>query len=547
MTKSKFFHVKNEMLAANFLANFIGVFFVNRVMSVTEIPVPESAAPIIHRVDMIFNPFAFLFVGIMTLYYERPIRQYLNAWFNQTPIPIDLESKARQKVLNEPYVLMLLDISMWFLAAIIFSITYWILDAGSYFIQRSLITALTNGLVTVTLAFFLLEHVLQKRLAPYFFPNGGLSMIPRTLRIRIRTRLIALLFACNLIPLASIINLNCRLVANQSNLATTLQDLQIATMTNAFLFMGLGTCVTMLVSWNLTHPFKEIIQTLRMVRNGRFDKKIQVTSNDEIGYTGDVINEMTEGLIERDRMQQSLNLAKEVQQNLLPKTDLKVNGFDIAGKSVYCDETGGDYYDFMVIGAPAEQKIGIAVGDVSGHGISSALLMASARAFLRQRSALPGSVSQVMSDVNRQLCRDVVESGSFMTLFYMAIDMSGRSIRWVRAGHDPAMIYDMETDSFNELGGRGLALGVHKNFEYEEYERQITPGQIVLVGTDGIWELNNEANEMFGKDRVRDIIRADRSTTAKEILASITDSLNRFRGSRQPADDITMVVIKVQE
>ncbi len=442
---------------------------------------------------------------------------------------------------------MLLDISMWFLAAIIFSITYWILDAGSYFIQRSLITALTNGLVTVTLAFFLLEHVLQKRLAPYFFPNGGLSMIPRTLRIRIRTRLIALLFACNLIPLASIINLNCRLVANQSNLATTLQDLQIATMTNAFLFMGLGTCVTMLVSWNLTHPFKEIIQTLRMVRNGRFDKKIQVTSNDEIGYTGDVINEMTEGLIERDRMQQSLNLAKEVQQNLLPKTDLKVNGFDIAGKSVYCDETGGDYYDFMVIGAPAEQKIGIAVGDVSGHGISSALLMASARAFLRQRSALPGSVSQVMSDVNRQLCRDVVESGSFMTLFYMAIDMSGRSIRWVRAGHDPAMIYDMETDSFNELGGRGLALGVHKNFEYEEYERQITPGQIVLVGTDGIWELNNEANEMFGKDRVRDIIRADRSTTAKEILASITDSLNRFSGSRQPADDITMVVIKVQE
>ena len=547
MTKSKFFHVKNEMLAANFLANFIGVFFVNRVMSLTEIPVPESAAPIIHRVDMIFNPFAFLFVGIMTLYYERPIRQYFNARFNQTPIPTDLESKARQKVLNEPYVLMLLDISMWFLAAIIFSITYWILDAGSYFIQRSLITALTNGLVTVTLAFFLLEHVLQKRLAPYFFPNGGLSMIPRTLRIRIRTRLIALLFACNLIPLASIINLNCRLVANQSNLATTLQDLQIATMTNAFLFMGLGTCVTMLVSWNLTHPFKEIIQTLRMVRNGRFDKKIQVTSNDEIGYTGDVINEMTEGLIERDRMQQSLNLAKEVQQNLLPKTDLKVNGFDIAGKSVYCDETGGDYYDFMVIGAPAEQKIGIAVGDVSGHGISSALLMASARAFLRQRSALPGSVSQVMSDVNRQLCRDAVDSGSFMTLFYMAIDMSGRSIRWVRAGHDPAMIYDMETDSFNELGGRGLALGVHKNFEYEEYERQITPGQIVLVGTDGIWELNNEANEMFGKDRVRDIIRADRSTTAKEILASITDSLNRFRGSRQPADDITMVVIKVQE
>ena len=96
-----------------------------------------------------------------------------------------------------------------------------------------------------------------------------------------------------------------------------------------------------LVSRNLALPFGEIIQTFRGVRNGRFDKKVQVTTNDEIGYTGDVINEMTEGLIEREKMQQSLNLAREVQQNLLPKRNLKVNGFDIAGKSIYCDETGG--------------------------------------------------------------------------------------------------------------------------------------------------------------------------------------------------------------
>ncbi|MFC1880221.1 SpoIIE family protein phosphatase [Thermodesulfobacteriota bacterium] len=87
--------------------------------------------------------------------------------------------------------------------------------------------------------------------------------------------------------------------------------------------------------------FRDIIQTLGRIRNGRFDKRVQVFSNDEIGYTGDAINEMTKGLIERERMQLSLNLAKEVQQNLLPKSNLKVNGFDIAGKSVYCDETGG--------------------------------------------------------------------------------------------------------------------------------------------------------------------------------------------------------------
>ena len=138
------------------------------------------------------------------------------------------------------------------------------------------------------------------------------------------------------------------------------------------------------------------------------------------GTPVNVINEMTEGLIERERMQQSLNLAKEVQQNLLPKSNLKFNGFDIAGKSVYCDETGGDYYDFISIQDADEQKIGVAIGDVSGHGISSALLMATVRSSLRQRASLPGSIANIISDVNRQLVQDVEDSGQFMTMFFFS-------------------------------------------------------------------------------------------------------------------------------
>jgi hypothetical protein len=200
--------------------------------------------------------------------------------------------------------------------------------------------------VTVTdtifapLAFFLLEHISQKRLAPHFFPDGGLTAIPKTLRIRIRTRLVALLFACNLIPLLTILHLFHRISLKYSDPALAIQQLRPVIYTNTFIFIGFGICLTMLVGRNLTIPFKEIIITLRGVRNGRFDKKVQVTSNDEIGYTGDVINEMTTGLKERERMQQALDLAKEVQQNLLPKSNLKVDGIDIAGKSVYCDETG---------------------------------------------------------------------------------------------------------------------------------------------------------------------------------------------------------------
>jgi sigma-B regulation protein RsbU (phosphoserine phosphatase) len=140
---------------------------------------------------------------------------------------------------------------------------------------------------------------------------------------------------------------------------------------------------------------------------------VQVLSNDEIGYTGDAINAMTKGLIEREKMQLSLNLAKEVQQNLLPNGNLNVDGFDIAGKSVYCDETGGDYYDFIIIDDTDEPKICVAIGDVSGHGIPSALLMAAVRSSLRQRTSLPGSTAEIISDVNRQLVKEVEDSGQF--------------------------------------------------------------------------------------------------------------------------------------
>ena len=192
-----------------------------------------------------------------------------------------------------------------------------------------------------------------------------------------------------------------------------------------------------------------------------------MTSNDEIGYTGDTINEMTQGLMERDRIQQSLSLAKEIQQNLVPRKNVKINGLDMAGRSVYCDETGGDYYDFIPMAGNGDPKTGVAIGDVSGHGISSALLMATVRASLRQRASLPGGIAEMISDVNFQLAKDVEYSGDFMTLFFLVIDTLRGQLEWVRAGHDPAVIYTPETDSFQELKGAGMALGVKADWHYD--------------------------------------------------------------------------------
>ena len=247
------------------------------------------------------------------------------------------------------------------------------------------------------------------------------------------------------------------------------------------------------------------------------------------------------------RVRHSLSLAMEVQQNLLPDADPKIDGLDIAGKSIYCDETGGDYYDFLKPVDAQKGQIGIVVGDVSEHGIPSALLMATARAIIRQRTSSPGSLSEIVSDVNRELARDVEDSGRFMTLFYAVLDSKAGSIRWVSAGHEPAIIYDPNTDAFIELTeASGFPLGIMEDAEFEEARRDIAAGQIIVSATDGIIEARNPKDDMFGRERLYDTIRKNVSGSAQDILNAILNTLNRFKAGTQSEDDITLVVIKIE-
>lgn len=249
---------------------------------------------------------------------------------------------------------------------------------------------------------------------------------------------------------------------------------------------------------------------------------------------------------EHRRVQHSLSLAMEVQQNLLPKSDPNIAGLDIAGRSVYCDETGGDYYDFLKIDGPGDGHIGVVVGDVSDHGIPSALLMATVRAQIRQRCSSHGNIEQVVADVNRQLTQDVKDSGRFMTLFYMEINRPNRIISWVDAGHDPAILYDPNTGKVDELNGAGnLALGVMEGAKFKEATRDIAPGQIIVIATDGIWEARNPNGEMFGKDELYKIIHQNASATANEIQRAVFESIRRFRKDAKLEDDMTLVVIKI--
>ena len=299
-----------------------------------------------------------------------------------------------------------------------------------------------------------------------------------------------------------------------------------------------------LVTGRTVSSIKDVSSAAESITQGDYSTFLQVKSQDEVGQLRQNFNTMVSQLQERMKLKEEMNLAMEVQQSLLPRKAPEVAGFDIFGKSVYCDETGGDYYDFFEF--PELGLMGVAVGDVAGHGIAPALLMTTVRALLRSRVLMqPENMADAITDVNRFLCIDTSETGNFMTLFFLLLDSGNGEVRWVRAGHEPAIVYDLSTDSFSDLYGDGIALGVDETWSFEENRQELwSNSQVLLIGTDGIWESENPQGEAFGKKRLREIIREHKYQSSQEIVHAITEGLANHRQTAPQQDDITMVVIK---
>lgn len=299
-------------------------------------------------------------------------------------------------------------------------------------------------------------------------------------------------------------------------------------------------------SRGFTRTMYALAEAAGRLSRGDFSVRLHLRTGDERDQVVQAFNDMVPKLEDYLRMHESLQLATEVQQNLLPKTEPSLPGLDIAGVSHYCDETGGDYYDYLEISKDPLGAAAVVVGDVSGHGAHAALLMASARAALRLRASLPGGAAEIIADVNRQFTADVDGSGAFMTLFYLAIDSTRAAVRWVRAGHDPAILFDPHSGRFEEFGGQGLPLGIDEDAVFEERERRnLASGGIIFIGTDGIWETAGPDGRLFGKDALRDLIRATCERSARDITKAVVQALDAHRGGLKPSDDITMVVIKL--
>jgi sigma-B regulation protein RsbU (phosphoserine phosphatase) len=544
------------LYARNYTANIFGNFTIILLNRFTPLDVLKDWQDFIwQQGGILLIPFFMLTVyataGLMQFFIQRPISLALAQLESGKGIDGNIMRKAKHRLLNLHVILAAANLMLWFFFTLcLIGAIYFVMEMNLVTCAYIFFRGIIIGLIAAFLAFFLMDHFCRKNLVPILFPEGRLADLEGTIKISIIRRIRILYGAGTGAPMLMLIGTLGLVLWEIDDTAVTAsafgKDVFVFIVVLYTIFVAIALSLNFMVGRSILNPITEMMKVLRKVQRGNFHRKVKVVSNDELGRLGDGINEMTQGLLERDRMRESLNLAKEVQHALLPQAPPEITGLDMAAHINYCDETGGDYYDFFYNHDTDPKKISILIGDVSGHGVPSALLMASARAFFRQRLALPGSISQVVSDVNRQLAIDVRESGAFMTLFYLTIDLNNSRLNWVRAGHDPVILYDSGSGRFEKLRGSGLALGVDDKHIYKEYKKEgLTQGQILVLGTDGIWEAQNSRGDYFGKDPLFRIIRQYADIDAKGLLTTCLFSLEKFRGDAPPEDDATLIVVKV--
>jgi phosphoserine phosphatase RsbU/P len=309
------------------------------------------------------------------------------------------------------------------------------------------------------------------------------------------------------------------------------------------LLIILVTLCGLMFSRRVIQKIEAIAKAARKLAGVDFSAKTGIVSNDEFGEIGEIFDGIGPKLKDHYRMLQSISVAMEIQQRLLPSIPPQSPGFDIQAMTLYSDETGGDYFDYLCSGT--NQKLCLVVEDVSDHGLPSAILMASVRGMLRLRAAMPGTLEEMVSDVNRQYARDVEAEGRFMTLFMARIDRENQLLEWIRAGHDPGILYDVEEASFTDLKGQGTALGISADLTFTHQSLPIRSGQVICLFTDGIPETRNSQGVLFGRGRLCEVIRQHAAETAKIMMLSILDAVAEFRGDLEQEDDLTLMIVKI--
>lgn len=250
---------------------------------------------------------------------------------------------------------------------------------------------------------------------------------------------------------------------------------------------------------------------------------------------------LLEQYAEKQRIQRDLNIAREIQQGLLPKEDAKVAGFDVAGWNKPADETGGDCFAYMSLDGG---NLAITLADATGHGIGPALVIAECRALFHACVAVSQDLATVVPQVNNLLEADL-PGDRFVTAFLGILSPSDSTLTYLSAGQGPLLKYEVEPDTVTELAANGPPLGVIADCSFGEPERWIMrPGDMFVLVTDGFFEWANAAGEQFGTERLSEIIRASRALPSAEIIDRMYEAVLAFAGETLQADDLTAVIIK---
>src|SRR5438034_1520130 len=244
-------------------------------------------------------------------------------------------------------------------------------------------------------------------------------------------------------------------------------------------------------------------------------------------------------LIEKQRLETQLEVARQVQLELLPGRDPQLEGFDISAYNFPTEEVSGDYYDWVRI---HDDQIGIVIADVAGKGVPAALLMAFLRASLRAASHIGYAPQISMSKVN-YLLWESIERNQFVTAFYGILDATNRTLAYSNAGHNPPLLIDVDGKTrFEERGG--VPLGMFRDSRYYEYFETIEPGQVLVLYTDGATEAMNPVNDEYGRDRLVEAVRQSRHLSAREMINFIHRDVINWTDGLGAHDDVTFFIVK---
>jgi sigma-B regulation protein RsbU (phosphoserine phosphatase) len=349
--------------------------------------------------------------------------------------------------------------------------------------------------------------------------------------------------------------------AGRNNDVNIAQLLLIGLAVVAVLFLiilAVAFLVGFVLARSITGAVHELFEGTEKVRGGDFSHKIVVHSRDQLGELAESFNSMTASMedllrqkAQKERLEQELRIAREIQMSLLPQEPLIAGGLHFAGHCEPAREVGGDYYDFWAID---DHRFGMLIADVAGKGTSAALYMAELKGIVLSFSQSHSSPRQLLIDANR-IISNHLDTRRFITMTYGVVDVRAHTLTYARAGHCPLIRLPgpgSPSHAAEVLAPDGLVLGLKLDdgemFErlLEEATLPIVPGDVFLLYTDGLTEAMNPAGDFFGEDRLSALVQAHGTAPFHQLRDEILTAISTFVGPAEQQDDMTMLLLCVQ-